>query len=295
MVSIITVNYNGYKDTCELIDSLSKYETYPYEIIVVDNASSGDDAIKLHEKYPTICVVSSNINRGFAGGNNLGYVYAKGDYVIFLNNDTIIKYSFLEPLVKKLDTTHCGLVSPKIMYEEAPDRIQFAGFTSLSSITVRNSTIGTGEKDNGQYDTSSLTPYVHGAAMMGRKDIIDKVGLMTEIYFLFYEELDWSERFKDAGYQLWYEPASVIFHKEGMTAKLGTPLRLYYMTRGRLLFVRRNLKGLVKILSCLYLSTIVLLKNTITFAIQAEWGMLPSLWKGTWSGIHSNRIGQSIG
>lgn len=285
MVSIITVNYNGYIDTCELIDSLSKYETYPYEIIVVDNASTNNDVIKLQEKYPAICVVASDTNRGFAGGNNLGYAYVKGDYVLFLNNDTIIKHPFLEPLIKKLDTPHSGLVSPKIMYVEAPDTLQFAGFTSLSFITMRNVMIGTCEKDDGQYDTSSLTPYVHGAAMMGKKSIIDKIGLMTEIYFLYYEELDWSERFKDAGYQLWYEPASVIFHKEAMTSKLGTPQRQYYMTRGRLLFVRRNLNGWNKILSCIYLSTIVLLKNTISHIIKAKWNMLPSLWKGTWNGM----------
>ena len=85
MVSIITINYNGWKDTCELIASLNQFEEYPYEIIVVDNASKGDDVKLIKATCPDAIVVSSDKNLGFAGGNNLGYQYAKGDYIFFLN------------------------------------------------------------------------------------------------------------------------------------------------------------------------------------------------------------------
>ena len=84
MVSIITVNYNGWKDTCELIASLKEHETLPYEVIVVDNASHGDDAERIAHAHPDVMVIRSKTNLGFAGGNNLGYRYAKGDYLFFV-------------------------------------------------------------------------------------------------------------------------------------------------------------------------------------------------------------------
>lgn len=286
MVSIITINFNGCHDTSELVNSLAKYETYPHEVIIVDNGSSGEDVNILRKKYPDICIISSPTNSGFAGGNNLGYSYAKGEYILFLNNDVIIKGPFLEKLVERLknDPT-CGLVSPKIMYEETPDKIQFAGFTPLSYITLRNEIIGTGELDHGQYNSAHETPYVHGAAMMGKRVDIEKIGLMPEVYFLFYEELDWSEQFKRAGYKLWYEPASIVFHKESMTAKKNTPLRLFYMTRARLFFARRNLKGLEKLFSCIYLSTVSFTKNSIHYLFHKEWNLFYALWSGTLNGL----------
>lgn len=291
MVSIITVNYNGCQDTCELIDSLVKYETFPYEVIVVDNASIGDDVNIMKSRYPDVCIVESERNLGFAGGNNLGYSYAKGDYILFLNNDVIITEAILANLVNRLTGTTCGLVSPLIMYAEPSDRIQFAGFTPLSSITLRNKIIGTGEVNSGQYNQAHETPYVHGACMMARRDAIEKVGLMTDVYFLFYEELDWCEQFKKNGYKLWYDPSSFIYHKESMTARKGSPLRLYYMTRARLLFARRNLNTLNKYLSCLYLTTIVLIKETLIRSIHGEWKLLLAVWRGTWSGLNVSKYG----
>lgn len=95
---------------------------------------------------------------------------------------------------------------------------------------------------------------------------------MTEVYFLFYEELDWSLLIQNAGYETWYEPMAIVWHKESMTK--GSPLRLYYMTRARLLFARRNYSGNFKLLSCIYLSTIVLLKNTLILVFKKDLKLL---------------------
>lgn len=285
LVSIITVNYNGFKDTCELIESLILYEPYPYEVIVVDNASFNNEAEELRRRYSNVLIISSDINLGFAGGNNLGYLSVKGEYVLFLNNDIIITEPFLEKLVGRLVVENVGLVSPKIKYEKNRERIQFAGFTNLSPITLRNRIIGAGELDRGQFDIATKTPYVHGAAMIGKKEIIDRIGLMSEVYFLFYEELDWSIRFIKSGYELWYEPSAVVFHKECMTAKRGSSLRLYYMTRARLLFARRNTEQVRRVLACIYLTTIPLLKNTLCSIFYGKWSYLIALWKGTKDGL----------
>ena len=92
MVSIITVNYNGWRDTCELIESFKQHETYPdYEFIIVDNASHGDDVEQLRNAYPDLKIIACDRNLGFAGGNNTGIRHASGEYLFFLNNDTLIK------------------------------------------------------------------------------------------------------------------------------------------------------------------------------------------------------------
>lgn len=140
MVSIITVNYNGWKDTCDLIASLKQFETYPYEVIVVDNASCGDDVKQIRLAYPDVIVLSSERNLGFAGGNNLGYQYAKGDYIFFLNNDMVVKEPMLAPMVAKLKNDDYAGVSPCIIYLYKPERIQYYGYKDMTSITLKHTT-----------------------------------------------------------------------------------------------------------------------------------------------------------
>ena len=133
-----------------------------------------------------------------------------------------------------------GIVCPKIRFAWGSNPIQFAGYTQLSEITVRNQAIGFGEEDDGQYEIAHPTSYAHGAAMLVKRDAIDKVGLMPECYFLYYEELDWSMMFTRAGYQIWYEPACTIYHKESQATGQNSPLRTYYITHNRLLLVKRH-------------------------------------------------------
>jgi hypothetical protein len=159
--------------------------------------------------------------------------------------------------------------------------IQYAGYTSLSSITMRNRAIGCGEADNSQYDTARPTPYAHGAAMMVKQEVIEKAGLMPECYFLYYEELDWSMMIHRAGYDIWYEPACTIFHKESQTTGQNSPLRTYYMTRNRLLFAKRNINSPQKYLSYLYLIGIVALRDAIKYTLQRR----PDLAQATFRGI----------
>lgn len=286
MVSIITVNYNGYKDTCEFIESLCRHETCPYEIIVVDNASRNNDGERLKEKYPGVTVVCSKKNLGFAGGNNLGYPYAKGEYILYMNNDMTIDAPFLQILINRLNSSkQTGLVSPKIKYAYAPDTIQYAGFTPLSPILLRNHQIGHNQKDHGQYDFACETAYAHGACMLTSRKILEEAGTMTDIYFLFYEELDWSRQLQRAGYNIWYEPAACVYHKESISVGKGSSLQQYYMTRSRLLYARRNLTGMNKFLSCLYQSSVVLTKNLLSCLLHADWQLLRSYAKGTWHGL----------
>ena len=282
LLSIITINYNGLKDTCELIGTLP-LEDKSIEVIVIDNASAQDEATIIKERFPQVKVIRSKENLGFAGGNNLGIKAAQGKYLFFLNNDILLKpqASDFRPLIARLKSSpKIGIVCPKIKFSWGNQLIQFASYTPLSPITMRNKAIGCGEVDHGQFDTPHPTPYAHGAAMMVKREVIEKAGLMPECYFLYYEELDWSMMIRRAGYDIWYEPDCTIFHKEGQTTGQNSPLRTYYITRNRLLFAQRNLQGAVKYISYLYLISLVATRDMLKYVFQRRWDLVRATTRG---------------
>ena len=258
------------------------------EVIVVDNASAQDEASIIEQRYPQITVIRSKKNLGFAGGNNLGIQAAHGKYLFFINNDTLlrckkedVRCKMFQPLIDRLDSSpKIGMVSPKIRFSWGTNPIQYAGYTPLSSITMRNRAIGCGEADNGQYDTPHSTPYVHGAAMMVKREVIDKIGLMPECYFLYYEELDWSMMIRRAGYEIWYEPACTIYHKESQATGQDSPLKSYYMTRNRLLFAKRNINSPQRYLTYLYLIVIVATRDIIKYTLHRRSDLVKATLKG---------------
>ena len=281
ILSIITINYNGLKDTCELIDTLP-LNNETIEVIVVDNASTQDEATEIEKRYQQVKVIKSDENLGFAGGNNLGIQAAHGKYLFFINNDAILpQLSALSLLINRLESSdQIGMVCPKIRFTWGEQPIQYAGYTPLSKITLRNKSIGFGEQDNGQYDTPHPTPYAHGAAMMVKREVIEKVGMMPECYFLYYEELDWSMMIRRAGYEIWYEPACTIFHKESQTTGQMSPLKTYYIIRNRLLFAQRNIDGSEKYLTYIYLICIVAVRDVLKYLCKGQINMAKAVMKG---------------
>jgi len=292
-LSVITVNYNGKEETRKLIESLRNHLSIPYELIVVDNGSIEDEADDLQKRYSFIKAIRSEQNLGFAGGNNLGFRHASGVYLFFLNNDTYVKddsISYLLDVMK--DKPMLGGVSPKILFADRDGGIQFAGYTPLRRITLRNRLIGYREKDAGQYDTFCPTPYLHGAAMLVRREAIEKAGLMPEIYFLYYEELDWSLRLRHAGYELEYNPCAVVYHQESSSTGHDSPLKAYYMTRNRLLFAKRNLTGIDRILSLVYQTVMVVPKNWIISVIRGRKDLAKAIIRGGIDFYISRKLGR---
>ena len=295
IISIITINYNGLKDTCELMDTLPLDDT-SIEVIVVDNASREDEASVIQQRYPQVKVIRSSENLGFAGGNNLGIEAASGQYLYFINNDTLLSLqgeSITKPkhgmqadlrhLVERFESDpKIGMVCPKIRFTWGENLIQFAGYTPLSRVTLRNHAIGFNQSDYGQYDTAHPTPYGHGAAMMVRRETIDKAGIMPTCFFLYYEELDWSMMIRRAGYDIWYEPASTIYHKESQTTGQASPLRTYYITRNRLLLVRRNSSLPWRYLSYLYLIFVAGTKEMMKYLMKRRYDLAKATLRGIW-------------
>ena len=295
LISIISVNYNQAQVTCEMIASLRRV-TYPsIEIIVVDNASPSDNPDIIKEQYPEVKLIKAASNLGFAGGNNLGIAHAEGEYLLFLNNDTEVAPDFLEPLVKLFESNpEAGVASPKIVYHGTDNIIQYAGSKGINTWTGRSITIGQFEQDQGQHNLSGQTELADGAAMMVPRRVVQQVGLMPEMYFLYYEELDWCEMIKRAGYTCHYVADATIYHKESISVGKASVLKTYYMNRNRLLFIRRNTKGWPLWTSSTVFLLAAIPKKALGFVLKLEWKHLRALGKGLWwnlthSNIHRNR------
>ena len=241
-VSIVTVNYNQPQATIELLISLNKHATNNVEIIVVENASKVNHELEFKSINPSLIFIRSEVNLGFAGGNNLGINLAKGDFIFLLNNDTEVPEGCVETMIDEFEANNkIGLLSPLILYYDDKNIIQYAGYTPLNYLTARNSQIGQFEKNTGQYDDISYeTGFCHGAAVMCRKADLLKAGLMDESYFLYYEELDWCEKFKRIGKTINFTGKTFIYHKESLSVGKESKIKTYFMTRNRMLFIRKN-------------------------------------------------------
>lgn len=295
-VSVVTVNYNQPKVTEELLLSIPKsYNNI--EIIVVDNGSSADIDTGWQSKYPEVNFIRSDQNLGFAGGNNLGIRAATGDYVFLVNNDTEFTEGLIEKLIEVLDSNPvAGMVSPKIKYFSNKNLIQYAGYSHMNYYTCRNSCIGLRETDNGQYDhITALTAYCHGAAMMIRKEAIQKAGLMNENFFLYYEEVDWCESVKRAGYETWVCTEAVIFHKESVSVGKKSKLKEYFMNRNRILFTRRNAPFFKRIIFYPYFVLLVVPRNLAAYIKNKNYGFIPMLLKAVWWNLTHNKNSNNLG
>ena len=297
-VSIITVNYNQTQVTDDLLNSIIKYNTYKEtEIIVVDNGSDINSIPYWEEKYSNFIFIRSERNLGFAGGNNLGILYATGDFLFLVNNDTIFTANLIETLVQTLFiNTEVGIISPKLLYFDQPNVLQYVGYTEMNYYTARNSCIGQYEIDNGQYDSFiGKTAFAHGAAMMVTRAFINKVGLMANIFFLYYEELDWCDRAKRAGFEIWINTNASIYHKESISVGKKSALKEYFMNRNRILFIRRNASFVPKMFFFFYFIIFVTPRNMLNYLKENNFSYSKQLiraiyWNFT-NSVKSNFLG----
>ncbi|QIP13510.1 glycosyltransferase family 2 protein [Spirosoma aureum] len=296
LISLITINYNQAVVTCDMLES-TRQLTYPnFEIIVVDNGSLENPTERIRQgNYPNVTVIVSPDNLGFSGGNNLGLKHAKGDFYFFLNNDTIVTPDLLETLLEpfRRDST-IGVTCPKIRYYDQPNVIQYAGYHPLNSYTGRTWAIGLMEPDKGQHDQSGPTYFAHGAAMMVSQPVLEQVGSLDDSYFLYYEELDWSARIRRAGFQIYYQAEALIYHRESMSVGKMNPMKVYYHTRNRLWFMRRNVTGFPLLVFYLYYFGLAIPKALIQYLIRWQPAYLKAIKDAIiWNLKHTNKQARS--
>lgn len=258
-VYVIILNWNGKNDTLECAKSFEKINYGNYKIIVVDNGSSDESVFEIKEKYPEITIIENEKNLGFAGGNNAGIKYAindGADYVLLINNDTTVEKDFLNKLAEAGESDKdIGLVGSKICFYSEPGRIWFAG-GNVNWLKNKGMHIGLDEMDEGQYDKTKEMDYLTGCCLLIKREVIEKIGLLSEDYFLYYEDTDFALRAKNAGYKSVYVPSSKIYHKVSRSTKPGSSSYIYYHTRNGLVMARRTGSFLNKIILypyCLFL------------------------------------------
>lgn len=297
-VSIITVNLNQHQVNIDFLKSIkSNPSNFNVEVILVDNGSKEQYEQEYKQILPELIYIRSEENLGFAGGNNLGMRVATGKYLLLLNNDTEISKNLIDSLVAEMEENpQIGIVSPLILYFDKPDTIQYAGFTNMNYKTCRNSAIGFMEIDKEQYALESReTGYCHGAAMMCRKADLETVGLMADEFFLYYEELDWCERFKKAGKRIWFTGKTKIYHKESISVGKESAIKTYFMTRNRMLFIRRNTSAFNTLIFSIYYIFIACSKQVITQFLKGRKDLVKWTIKGLFWNFENSKNSKNLG
>lgn len=241
-VAIIVLNWNGLDDTVECIESLKKLAYADCRVVVVDNGSAGNDVSMLRERFGNyLHLIENNVNCGFAEGNNIGIRYAltsfNPDYILLLNNDTVVDTEMLTELVKAAESdTNIGMVGPKICSYSTSDRAMPTGRT-ISGPTTEPSI---DEINKVRFTEMIEVNLIFGCALLIKPRVIDKIGLLYPGYFAYYEDAEYCIRCRKAGFKLVQVPTAVIWHKGKGTSGKVTGLTHYYMTRNQFLFVARN-------------------------------------------------------
>lgn len=243
-VAIIILNWNGLEDTIECLESLKKI-TYPnYEVIVVDNGSEGDDVKILRGRFGDyVHVIENDRNYGFAEGNNIGIRYTLAnfnpDYVLLLNNDTVVDPHFLTELVRAAgDHSNVGLLGPVVYDYHKPSVIRRTG----AGVTIswwRGSTLPIISGNLG-YERSAIREVdcIEGSCLLVRREVIEKVGMLDPEYFAYWEETDWCIRIRRGGYKICCALDSKIWHK--VQHSYVNSFKLHYFLRNNILFMRKN-------------------------------------------------------
>ena len=280
LISIITINYNNISVTLDLLLSIRECIYTNLEVIVVDNGSDLDPTEMIMKNYPEVIAIRSSKNLGFAGGNNLGIRHANGEFIFFVNNDTLFEENVIVELIKPFyQDEKIGIISPKVIYYETPNIIQYAGATEINSLTGRNKIVGQGENDNNELFKSDFTYFAHGAAMIIRKCLVEKVGIFPEVFFLYYEELDYSYRTRKTGFKIYFNSKAVIYHRVSYSVGEDSPLKVYYMTRNRIMFMQRNFTGIRFMIFILFFILFTIPKNSFNYIISGRKDLLSSFYK----------------
>lgn len=259
-IAIILVHYNESKDTRECLESLLAFRStqFRYNIIIVDNGSQKPLKFPKQLMTSSVEILRSEANLGFTGGNNLGISHAtkqyQSDYFLLLNNDTIVAPEFAQQLyAAALANPQVGLVSSKIYFYKNKEyhsqsyarsqrgRVIWYAGGSIDWTSVSAFHRGIDELDRGQFDAPALVDFTTGCSMLIRREVVERIGILDKRYFLYFEDVDYSLRAKQAGFLSMMEPSSVVWHKNaGSSDGSGSRIHLYYQSRNRLYLALRH-------------------------------------------------------
>jgi len=290
-VAIVVVNYHSQELIGRLLDSLAAQVRLPYRVVVVDNSET-PDTVLLEQRFPAVVVLRSEHNLGFAGGCNRGIDYALErdfSFILLLNPDTRAEDDFLSPLVQVLERYPAyGMVGPKI-YADTP-------------AAPRSRIWNCGGKLNwwlgGQRRLLPDAPpgvpvqpvsYLSGCALLLRSQAVREVGLMDERYFLYFEDLDYVQRFLRAGWRVGYVHGAELIHQVSATTTVHSPAYVYYFARNRVWFMRRWARRHHLAAFLLYTALLKMPAAWLYFGLlRRRPGLASTFCRGAWEGLSNS-------
>ncbi|MEM7113687.1 MAG: glycosyltransferase family 2 protein [Chloroflexota bacterium] len=287
-VCILTTVWNQVDKTLACLATLTQLGYPNYHILLIDNGSSDDTVAQVSAKFPQVEVIQLPENLGFAGGYNVGLRRAidqEYDTIFVLNNDTLVEPDALSRLVETaVSDPNIGMVTAKIYYNAERNRIWSLGGQ------IHPWTLEIVEDANDQIDDGSWTEpldldFAPLCAVLLRRALLEEVGLFDEAFFLYYEDMDFARRVRQAGYRIVLEPKAIIYHD--VSASSGgrySPNERYWMARSSVIYFRKQAKPL-NWLAILPWRTASALKMTIRLLRLGKTAALQAYWRGLWHGI----------
>jgi len=287
LVYIVMLTWNQREDTLACLDSLNRM-TYPnYRLVVVDNSSMDGTEQAVKTQYPEVQVIVNPRNLGFTGGTNVGlrYALAQGaDFVFSINNDTLVEANILDVLVAHATPPDVGVVAPKIYYADEPKRIWSVG-ARRHPLTLEMTDKGRDEIDAGQWDQVLERDYLVGCAHLLKRSLLEEIGLLDEVFFLYYDDMDFCLRARLAGYRLLMVPEAQMWHKVAASAGgVGSPRERYYMARSSVWFFRKHVQGLRWLIVVPYRSGSAV-KALFRLGIRGQWTTTRAYLRGLRDGL----------
>lgn len=245
LVYIVILNWNNAADTLDCLESLQDLDYGPYVPIVIDNGSTDGSVGKIHAAFPEVHQIELGSNLGYAAGNNSGIKYALeegADYVLVLNNDTVVEEGMLRELVVIAEANgNIGMIGPKMYCYQPEDTIFALGsFVDWSRGETTNRGMFLSASDIDMPPDAEQVDFIAGCCVLVSRKMLEEVGYLDPIYYLNYEDVDWGIRAKRNGFEVWFTPEAVLWHKVSATMGQASPMNTYYMTRNALLFFWNN-------------------------------------------------------
>ncbi len=270
-LSIIIVSWNVRRDIINCLDSIYDcHPSKPFEIIVIDNASSDGSTQEIRKQFPKVTCIANNQNYGFAGANNQGTKLAKGEYLLFLNPDTIIHSEALDYLVTFMDNNKdVGVCGPKLLNEDGTTQRSVRRFPSYRGALYRFTLLKYFKIFKNSYQSWLMKDFDHksqrdvdqlmGAALLVRKSIIDKIDGFDENFFMYYEEVDLCYRVKQHNWRIVFLPQVCITHLGGRSSQQIPAAKRIMMLRSLLKYFRKNHGiGTTTLFNCVFKPGIIL-------------------------------------
>jgi GT2 family glycosyltransferase len=289
MVYVVMLTWNQRDDTLECLASLYQMTYQSFRIVLVDNASTDGTREAVLARFPQVETLSNSTNHGFAAAANQGIAHALqhgADYVLLLNNDTVVEKSAVEQLVRCAEDNAVGMVIPKIYYHSQPQTIWSVG-AELNRWTLEPKGEARGSPDDGQWEKVIERDFVTGCALLMKRRLIDEIGALDEGFFRYYDDTDMSLRARKAGFKILLVPEAKVWHKVARASGgVYTSPERYWMAHGSVHFFRKHVRGWRWLIVLPYRLASAM-KMSIRLMAGLRFAALRAYWAGLWDGLNA--------